>query len=98
PIERRRTTGPPYRGGYRLGREEGRRGRDHARCRSGSRCFARSGALLFRKQDALMTELAKALSMELRDSVDADETVWQDAGSGIEALQQLVRAGLELMW
>ncbi len=52
----------------------------------------------FENKDALMTELAKALSMELRDSVDADETVWQDAGSGIEALQKLVRAGLELMW
>jgi len=52
----------------------------------------------FENKDALMTELAKALSMELRDSVDADETVWQDAGTGIEALQKLVRAGLELMW
>ncbi len=52
----------------------------------------------FENKDALMTELAKALSMELRDSVDADEAVWQDAGTGIEALQQLVRAGLELMW
>ncbi|WP_432420777.1 TetR/AcrR family transcriptional regulator [Nocardia farcinica] len=52
----------------------------------------------FENKDALMTELAKALSMELRDSVDADETVWQDVGTGIEALQKLVRAGLELMW
>jgi AcrR family transcriptional regulator len=52
----------------------------------------------FENKDALMTELVKALSMELRDSVDADETVWQDAGSGKEALQKLVRAGLELMW
>ncbi|WP_254190073.1 TetR/AcrR family transcriptional regulator [Nocardia noduli] len=52
----------------------------------------------FENKDALMTELVKALSMELRDSVDADETVWQDAGSGKEALQRLVRAGLELMW
>ncbi len=45
-----------------------------------------------------MTELVKALSMELRDSVDANETVWQDVGSGKEALQKLVRAALELMW
>lgn len=45
-----------------------------------------------------MTELVKALSMELRDSVDANETVWQDVGTGKEALQKLVRAGLELMW
>lgn len=52
----------------------------------------------FENKDALMTELVKALSMELRDSVDANETVWQDVGSGKEALQQLVRAGLELMW
>lgn len=52
----------------------------------------------FENKDALMTELVKALSMELRDSVDADETVWQDAGTGKEALQKLVRAGLELMW
>ncbi|MBF6356003.1 TetR/AcrR family transcriptional regulator [Nocardia higoensis] len=52
----------------------------------------------FENKDALMTELAKALAMELRDSVDADEAVWQDAGTGIEALRQLVRAGLELMW
>jgi TetR/AcrR family transcriptional regulator, acrEF/envCD operon repressor len=52
----------------------------------------------FENKDALMTELVKALSMELRDSVDANETVWQDAGSGKEALQKLVRAGLELMW
>jgi len=52
----------------------------------------------FENKDALMTELVKALSMELRDSVDANETVWQDVGSGKEALQKLVRAGLELMW
>ncbi|MGQ4616742.1 TetR family transcriptional regulator [Nocardia sp. R7R-8] len=52
----------------------------------------------FENKDALMTELVKALSMELRDSVDANETVWQDVGSGKEALQNLVRAGLELMW
>ncbi|MCZ9328737.1 MULTISPECIES: TetR/AcrR family transcriptional regulator [Nocardia] len=52
----------------------------------------------FENKDALMTELVKALSMELRDSVDADETVWQDVGSGKDALQKLVRAGLELMW
>ncbi|WP_253260113.1 TetR/AcrR family transcriptional regulator [Nocardia farcinica] len=52
----------------------------------------------FENKDALMTELVKALSMELRDSVDADETVWQDVGSGKDALQTLVRAGLELMW
>lgn len=45
-----------------------------------------------------MTELVKALAMELRDSVDANETVWQDVGSGKEALQKLVRAALELMW
>ncbi len=45
-----------------------------------------------------MTELVKALSMELRDSVDANETVWQNVESGKEALQKLVRAGLELMW
>lgn len=52
----------------------------------------------FENKDALMTELVKALSMELRDSVDANETVWQDVGTGKEALQKLVRAGLELMW
>ncbi|WP_245562444.1 TetR/AcrR family transcriptional regulator [Nocardia araoensis] len=52
----------------------------------------------FENKDALMTELVKALSMELRDSVDANETVWQDVGSGKEALQNLIRAGLELMW
>ncbi len=52
----------------------------------------------FENKDALMTELVKALSMELRDSVDADEAVWQDVGSGKDALQKLVRAGLELMW
>lgn len=45
-----------------------------------------------------MTELVKALSMELRDSVDANEAVWQDVGTGKEALQRLVRAALELMW
>ncbi len=45
-----------------------------------------------------MTELVKALAMELRDSVDANETVWQAAGTGKEALQKLVRAGLGLMW
>lgn len=45
-----------------------------------------------------MTELVKALSMELRDSVDANETVWQDVGTGKDALQNLVRAALELMW
>ncbi|MGW4713612.1 TetR/AcrR family transcriptional regulator [Nocardia sp. NPDC004260] len=52
----------------------------------------------FENKDALMTELVKALSMELRDSVDANETVWRDVGSGKEALQKLIRAGLELMW
>ncbi|WP_225727835.1 MULTISPECIES: TetR/AcrR family transcriptional regulator [Nocardia] len=52
----------------------------------------------FENKDALMTELVKALSMELRDSVDANETVWQDVGTGKEALQKLIRAGLELMW
>lgn len=52
----------------------------------------------FENKDALMTELVKALSMELRDSVDANETVWQDVGSGKEALQKLVRVALELMW
>lgn len=52
----------------------------------------------FENKDALMTELVKALSMELRDSVDANETVWQEAGTGKEALQTLVRNGLELMW
>ncbi|GGK58564.1 hypothetical protein GCM10011591_33460 [Nocardia camponoti] len=52
----------------------------------------------FENKDALMTELVKALSMELRDSVDADDSVWADAGTGIEALQKLVRNGLELMW
>ncbi|MGV9722572.1 TetR/AcrR family transcriptional regulator [Nocardia beijingensis] len=52
----------------------------------------------FENKDALMTELVKALSMELRDSVDANETVWQDVGSGKEALQKLIRSGLELMW
>ncbi|MBP2187575.1 TetR/AcrR family transcriptional regulator [Nocardia goodfellowii] len=52
----------------------------------------------FENKDALMTELVKALAMELRDSVDANETVWQDVGSGKEALQKLVRAALELMW
>ncbi|MEU2257524.1 TetR/AcrR family transcriptional regulator [Nocardia xishanensis] len=52
----------------------------------------------FENKDALMTELVKALSMELRDSVDANETVWQNVESGKEALQKLVRGGLELMW
>jgi AcrR family transcriptional regulator len=52
----------------------------------------------FENKDALMTELVKALSMELRDSVETDETVWQDVGSGKESLQSLVRASLELMW
>ncbi|WP_254893716.1 TetR/AcrR family transcriptional regulator, partial [Nocardia donostiensis] len=52
----------------------------------------------FENKDALMTELVKALSMELRDSVDADDTVWQAAGTGREALRELVRSGLELMW
>ncbi|WP_040833286.1 TetR/AcrR family transcriptional regulator [Nocardia brevicatena] len=52
----------------------------------------------FENKDALMTELVKALSMELRDSVDADDTVWQSTGTGIAALRELVRAGLELMW
>ncbi|MFC9892632.1 TetR/AcrR family transcriptional regulator [Nocardia sp. NPDC127579] len=52
----------------------------------------------FENKDALMTELVKALSMELRDSVDANETVWQDVGSGKEALQKLVRSALELLW
>ncbi|WP_228822703.1 TetR/AcrR family transcriptional regulator [Nocardia cyriacigeorgica] len=52
----------------------------------------------FENKDALMTELVKALSMELRDSVDANETVWQEAGTGKAALQSLVRNGLELMW
>ncbi|WP_245547862.1 TetR/AcrR family transcriptional regulator [Nocardia pneumoniae] len=52
----------------------------------------------FENKDALMTELVKALSMELRDSVDANEAVWQEVESGKEALQKLVRAGLELMW
>ncbi|MEV0250429.1 TetR/AcrR family transcriptional regulator [Nocardia sp. NPDC050712] len=52
----------------------------------------------FENKDALMTELVKALAMELRDSVDANETVWQDVGSGKEALQKLVRSALELMW
>ncbi|WP_327112291.1 TetR/AcrR family transcriptional regulator [Nocardia sp. NBC_01730] len=52
----------------------------------------------FENKDALMTELVKALSMELRDSVDANETVWQEVGSGKEALQKLIRSGLELMW
>ncbi|MEV6274110.1 TetR/AcrR family transcriptional regulator [Nocardia sp. NPDC051832] len=52
----------------------------------------------FENKDALMTELVKALAMELRDSVDANETVWQDVGSGKEALQKLVRTALELMW
>lgn len=52
----------------------------------------------FENKDALMTELVKALSMELRDSVDAGESVWQNAGSGNTALRDLLRAGLELMW
>ncbi|MGO4614046.1 TetR/AcrR family transcriptional regulator [Nocardia sp. 2YAB30] len=52
----------------------------------------------FENKDALMTELVKALSMELRDSVDANESVWQEVGSGKEALQKLIRSGLELMW
>lgn len=52
----------------------------------------------FENKDALMTELVKALSIELRDSVDADESVWADAGTGKEALQKLVRRCLELMW
>jgi AcrR family transcriptional regulator len=52
----------------------------------------------FENKDALMTELVKALSMELRDSVETNETVWQDVGSGKESLQNLVRASLELLW
>ncbi|WP_280271137.1 TetR/AcrR family transcriptional regulator [Nocardia wallacei] len=52
----------------------------------------------FENKDALMTELVKALSMELRDSVETNETVWQDVGSGKESLQSLVRASLELLW
>lgn len=52
----------------------------------------------FENKDALMTELVKALAMELRDSVDANDTVWQGTGTGIAALRELVRAGLELMW
>ncbi len=52
----------------------------------------------FENKDALMTELVKALSMELRDSVDANDTVWQSTGTGLDALRELVRAGLELMW
>lgn len=52
----------------------------------------------FENKDALMTELVKALAMELRDSVDTDEAVWQHAGKGRQALRELVRAGLDLMW
>ncbi|WP_336087180.1 TetR/AcrR family transcriptional regulator [Nocardia sp. SSK8] len=52
----------------------------------------------FENKDALMTELVKALSIELRDSVDAEESVWEDVGTGKEALQKLVRRALELMW
>ncbi|WP_330183562.1 TetR family transcriptional regulator [Nocardia sp. NBC_01503] len=52
----------------------------------------------FENKDQLMTELVKALSMELRDSVDANEAVWQDVGTGKEALRKLVRSALELMW
>ncbi|MGQ4600272.1 TetR family transcriptional regulator [Nocardia sp. R6R-6] len=52
----------------------------------------------FENKDALMTELVKALSMELRDSVDANEAVWQGVESGKESLQRLVRDGLELVW
>ncbi|MFE3542535.1 TetR/AcrR family transcriptional regulator [Nocardia sp. NPDC059177] len=52
----------------------------------------------FENKDALMTELVKALSIELRDSVDAEESVWADTGTGKEALQKLVRDTLELMW
>ncbi len=52
----------------------------------------------FENKDALMTELVKALSIELRDSVDAEESVWEDVGTGKDALQKLVRRALELMW
>ena len=52
----------------------------------------------FENKDALMTELVKALSMELRDSVDADESVWRQAGSGNTALRDLLRTALDLMW
>lgn len=52
----------------------------------------------FENKDALMTELVKALSAELRDSIDADASMWELAGSGTGALRELVRAGLELMW
>jgi len=52
----------------------------------------------FENKDALMTELVKALAMELRDSIDSDEAVWRDVGTGKEALRKLVRDGLELMW
>ncbi|MEU3010929.1 TetR/AcrR family transcriptional regulator [Nocardia asteroides] len=52
----------------------------------------------FENKDALMTELVKALSVELRDSVDADDSLWTEAGTGKEALLKLVRSGLELMW
>ena len=52
----------------------------------------------FENKDALMTELVKALSMELRDSIDADPSVWEDAGTGNDALHKLVRRALDQMW
>lgn len=52
----------------------------------------------FENKDALMTELVKALSMELRDSVDSNETVWEEVGTGKESLHNLVRRTLDLLW
>ncbi|MBO0855687.1 MAG: TetR family transcriptional regulator [Nocardia sp.] len=52
----------------------------------------------FESKDALMTELVKALSMELRDSIETNDAVWQEVGTGKESLRNLVRAGLELLW
>ncbi|MFC4124582.1 TetR/AcrR family transcriptional regulator [Nocardia rhizosphaerae] len=52
----------------------------------------------FENKDALMTELVKALSIELRESVDTDDAIWNQAETGKEALQKLVRGALELMW
>ncbi|WP_233608615.1 TetR/AcrR family transcriptional regulator [Nocardia stercoris] len=52
----------------------------------------------FENKDALMTELVKALSMELRNSVEADESVWRSFGSGKDSFRNLVRAAVELLW
>jgi AcrR family transcriptional regulator len=52
----------------------------------------------FENKDALMIALVKALSDELRDPVEADEQLWQSAGTGVHALRNLLRACLAVMW